>query len=317
MILILSSQKDGVTQTVCRWLSHQKKVFCVLHFEDKLTIEKISNEACIVSFRDQNEHLNLKSVTSYWYRRDNFSFGNPYSHANHLFSDFVQINSDSDEITVLQFMHFLLLEKRSIGSVFKSNVNKLEILHLATQENLATPSYIYTGKKSELLAFCQRYDNVIFKTPSPGILDPFNEIDVLSYTQKVSDQILNDLSSKFGLTFFQNQIEKKYEIRTFYLNGELFSIAMLSQLNEKTATDYRNYDAEKPNRSLPYLLPASVSSNLKRLIKKLKLDCCSVDFIVSPTNEHYFLEINPIGQFGNVSHHRNDFLEREIATILN
>jgi hypothetical protein len=33
--------------------------------------------------------------------------------------------------------------------------------------------------------------------------------------------------------------------------------------------------------------------------------------------ELYFLEINPVGQFGNVSFHRNDLLEKEIALFLN
>lgn len=101
------------------------------------------------------------------------------------------------------------------------------------------------------------------------------------------------------------------------MNGAIYSIAILTQKNEKTAIDYRNYDRIKPNRSVPYLLPKSIRDRLIKFLNQFKLECCSVDMIVSNEDEHYFLEVNPIGQFGNVSFHRNEYLEKEIALLLN
>lgn len=47
----------------------------------------------------------------------------------------------------------------------------------------------------------------------------------------------------------------------------------------------------------------------------LDLNSGSIDFIKSGNN-YYFLEVNPIGQFGNVSTDCNYSLERKIAEFL-
>ena len=39
----------------------------------------------------------------------------------------------------------------------------------------------------------------------------------------------------------------------------------------------------------------------------------SIDLILTPQGEYVFLEINPEGQFGMVSHPCNYYLEREMA----
>ncbi|MPT35513.1 MAG: hypothetical protein E2604_10600 [Flavobacterium sp.] len=56
---------------------------------------------------------------------------------------------------------------------------------------------------------------------------------------------------------------------------------------------------------------------LKKLMKVLKLNSGSIDMLVSSNNEYVFLEVNPIGQFGQVSKPCNYYLEKQIAKELN
>lgn len=93
-------------------------------------------------------------------------------------------------------------------------------------------------------------------------------------------------------------------------------MAIFSQNDDKTKIDYRNYNKEKPNRTIPYLLPENISSRLSRMMCKLDLNSGSIDMIVTPRDEFIFLEVNPVGQFGMVSKPCNYNLEYEIATYL-
>ena len=51
-------------------------------------------------------------------------------------------------------------------------------------------------------------------------------------------------------------------------------------------------------------------------MKLADLDTGSIDMMYSTDGEYYFLEVNPVGQFGMVSYPCNYYIEKEIATIL-
>lgn len=120
----------------------------------------------------------------------------------------------------------------------------------------------------------------------------------------------------FFPTLFQSYIEKDYELRIFFVFQKCFPMAIFSQSNEQTKIDFRNYDRNLPNRTVPYVLPNVIKSQILRLITKLGLTSGSIDMIVTPKKEYVFLEVNPIGQFAQVSKPCNYYLEREIARLL-
>jgi len=111
-------------------------------------------------------------------------------------------------------------------------------------------------------------------------------------------------------------IEKRIEIRVFYLDGKCFSMAILSQCDETTSVDYRNYNVLNPNRNVPIILPKHIEISIDKLMRNLNLQTGSIDFILSSNEEFVFLEVNPIGQFLNVSHICNYCIEKEIAKYL-
>ncbi len=44
----------------------------------------------------------------------------------------------------------------------------------------------------------------------------------------------------------QKKIIKEFEVRSFLLDGEFYSMAIFSQRDKKTAVDYRNYNHSRP-----------------------------------------------------------------------
>ena len=55
---------------------------------------------------------------------------------------------------------------------------------------------------------------------------------------------------------------------------------------------------------------------LLKLMKKLGLNFGSIDMIKAKNGEYYFLEVNPVGQFGMVSHPCNFSIEKHLAELL-
>lgn len=137
---------------------------------------------------------------------------------------------------------------------------------------------------------------------------------MFNYTQKINLEKIE--TNSFAVSLVQNYIEKKYELRVFYFEKLFYTMAIFSQNDSKTSVDFRNYNKEKPNRTVPYKLPYEVEQKLINLMDKLDLNCGSIDMIVEKNNEYVFLEVNPIGQFGMISSPCNYNLERIIAKYL-
>ena len=138
----------------------------------------------------------------------------------------------------------------------------------------------------------------------------------VGFTSEFFTSDINKLPEDFKPTLFQELIEKKYEIRTFFLDGQLSSMCIFSQEDSKTNIDFRNYNFSKPNRRVPYSLPEEISIKLKDLFSLLDLNTGSVDLIKDKKGNYIFLEINSIGQFGMTSHPCNYSLEKQIAQHL-
>ena len=85
---------------------------------------------------------------------------------------------------------------------------------------------------------------------------------------------------------------------------------------KKTNIDFRNYDTENPNRTVPYKLSNKMNEKIDNLMKLLGLNTGSIDILVDKNLNHYFLEVNPVGQFGMVSYPCNYNLEEKISNFL-
>jgi glutathione synthase/RimK-type ligase-like ATP-grasp enzyme len=67
---------------------------------------------------------------------------------------------------------------------------------------------------------------------------------------------------------------------------------------------------------VPYRVPDEVASKVVTLMNRLDLETGSLDLIRAVDGKTYFLEVNPVGQFGMVSKPCNYHLERRVAEYL-
>jgi glutathione synthase/RimK-type ligase-like ATP-grasp enzyme len=125
-----------------------------------------------------------------------------------------------------------------------------------------------------------------------------------------------NIPNLFFPSLFQEKIKKKFEIRVFFLLGECYSMAIFSQNDDETKVDFRRYNLEKQNYRVPYNLPENIKNKIKIFMKNQGLNTGSLDIILSEEMKYYFLEVNPVGQFGMVSYPCNFKLEKRIAEKL-
>ena len=211
----------------------------------------------------------------------------------------------------------------SVGKWSNAINNKLVHFMQAKKLGIKTPcSYICTDKIS-LLQHVQEAGHKAFVLKSISdaltltfLTDENTSVECILYTEQLDHNLLDTIPETFFPSLLQEKLDKKYEIRTFYLHGDFFSMAIFSQNDAQTRIDFRKYNYKKPNRFVPYRLPKKLANRLRQFMKTVNLNTGSIDMVVTQDDDYYFLEVNPVGQFGMVSIPCNYHLEKRIAMSL-
>lgn len=314
MIAIVSNQNDQSSKEVKEWI-HYYGSNC--NFIDNLSHEPginifLDNEKSSVEIADN-------SISSIWFRRkpdlkrsvqQNEQIGSHIAietkeFLNSLFSLFLKKDECPTIGTNILYNDF-------------SNISKTYSLLAAKESGLKIPPTLITNRKKDLLRFCEKYENVICKPLHASIFirDEESLDSFAMYASLMTEDILRQTDDSFYPCLFQKYIPKKIEIRSFFLVSKFYTAAIFSQNNSKTKVDFRNYDDNNPNRVVPYNLPKEIEGDLLKTFNKLGLNTGSADILLDPGGNYYFLEINPVGQFGMVSFPCNFYLEEKISLFL-
>lgn len=208
-----------------------------------------------------------------------------------------------------------------LGARMSNQPSKMEMLICAKSLNIDIPDTLVTNRKSALLQFMEKHPQVITKSISDSTTFLKNNIESDSsygsiFTELLTEELIGKIPKTFFLSLFQEALNKEFEIRTFFLDGKCYSMAIFSQSDKQTKVDFRMYNDLKMNRNVPYKLPQILESKIIRMMNKLKLKTGSLDFVKTRNGRVVFLEVNPWGQFGMVSDPCNYHLDEKIARAL-
>jgi ATP-GRASP peptide maturase of grasp-with-spasm system len=316
MILIISRYNDESTHEVINWLRYYHSEYLVLNENTPVTFRSlVLGEPGTDARLDPGfgEELMLSEISAYWYRRFELPLNIAVDEAvQSLTGDHLK-----QEKAALSYILHFLLEKvnRKIGSIFEKNINKLYCLYQAKAAGLAIPETHIITTKEDLNGLLPGQKAYVTKSVGDSTGFTYQGRHWFLYTEDITTG-KSETPERFFPSLLQEKIDKKYELRIFYLKGKFYTMAIFSQSDKQTAVDFRKYNFGKPNRCVPYRLPETVSDKLKALMDNLGMDTGSVDMVVSKQGMYYFLEINPVGQFSFVSKLCNYQLERGIAREL-
>jgi len=327
-IIINTVSNDQSTDDILDWLYYfcENPVRLNDEYKCELTTVKIDNEGADFILVSGEKQITLSTIRSFWYRRGKITLIPEYKIENLLLQSSYnyykrEMNALTDVIYKIGDSHYTSLNK-----YHDNDTNKLTNLIEAQKLGMKIPPTIITNNIFDLEQFISKYSEIIMKPIAYPEFKAFNrKLDIgaqiaVGTVKTTRKEIINLLKSesisRFLPTLFQSYIEKKYEIRSFFINDTFYSMAIFSQANEKTKNDFRNYDYERPNRTIPYKLPVDMEDKLRKLMKKIDMNCGSFDIIVTPAMEYLFLEVNPIGQFQWLSKNCNYYIEKHIAKTL-
>lgn len=319
MVIVISENFDYSTDKVLEWLQTNDECNVLrLNTEDTLIFENIfldveTTEICLKC--DKIVQIRLSEVDFLWYRRgalsvrSNLSMPNLCINKPKNLNRFLNWESSIIENYILQLLH----KKKSLGNYYKSVVNKLINLEVARECGLIIPATFISGETQQLEQFSDNH---------AVITKPISEVVKVGDSDEYINPLTIDVDPQTDLTLtedekfpllLQSKIDKWIEIRVFIMYEELYSMAIFSQNNDQTRTDFRDYDYDMMNRMVPYNLPDEIEMKILRFMEKAGLDTGSMDLILSKTGEYVFLEVNPAGNIEMVSDSCNYHIEKRIA----
>lgn len=319
MILLLSNDGDLSCDIVQNWLSDLSYPWMRLNAFDllKSKVDISLTQSGEYKITIDGNLFPLQDINAVWYRK----FG--FFRCSDSYLRLIEKNKLDDIAlsfivkefaTVLDTICDALRHKNWLTDPNQLVSNKIKILKAAQECDLLIPHTYITNHSDHLEDFCE--DLISKSIYDPTIASWGKENRSMMYTTKISNRDINNLPPLFLPSMVQNLVDKKLEIRTFFLDGECYSMAIFSQNDQTTKYDFRCYNWVRPNRCVPYKLDTQTERKIIRLMNKIGLNCGSLDFIMDKNGCLYFLEVNPTGQFGMVDFPCNYNLHKKVAEKL-
>lgn len=184
--------------------------------------------------------------------------------------------------------------------------NKMVQMVKGADLGLTSPKTIITNNPDDVRNFYDECSQkIVFKSMTgpfllPGEVEdeytPETFVPGLPLVRPFTDEDMKHVDSvRESACMFQEFIEKKHELRVTVFEDQIFTCKIESQKSDLTRFDWRRQD------SLPYAtvgeLPDSIANACLKMLDDFGLRFGAFDFIVTPDDEHIFLEVNPNGQW--------------------
>lgn len=263
MILIFSNKEDRDSQSVIDWLRFLAKDFALIGgIRDETgakTFVSIRNFSSLLKYRDTEIHTS--DIQSVWFRKS----AQQHISESELFME----NTDYLNLELNTYMDSvkLFLEEK-IDSVLGSHqngiLNKFRVCNYAQSLDLKIPESILTNCTKEAQRFVSEVEgNSIIKAISDTHTFESKGKVYTSYTSHLIMSDLDDVDLHQFPILCQRYIPKEFEIRSFFLDGEFYSMAIFSQMDDTGSVDFRASQQKSEVRRVPFELPDSLKNKLE------------------------------------------------------
>jgi glutathione synthase/RimK-type ligase-like ATP-grasp enzyme len=176
--------------------------------------------------------------------------------------------------------------------------HKVYQLTVASHLGFLIPQTVVTNDPPEVLKFFEKSANgVVVKPLYVGFVEATAERSSrIVYTSLVKTEDLENIDQLVHApSIFQERVLKQYDVRVTVVGERLFAARIDAEL-PADVPDWRFLPVSMLNHS-HYTLPYELNVACIALVKRLGLQFGAIDFAVDYKNAHYFLEINPNGQW--------------------
>jgi glutathione synthase/RimK-type ligase-like ATP-grasp enzyme len=293
--LILTNAKDVTADYLCDRLNANGVCYCRLDTENLPDKGSLEYSTAKVSLTVENASFSPEDIGAIWLRR-------PMPIQLSALQSAESIHGSWEWSEALEGFLAHIPPERWINHPARNILasHKSEQLTRARANGFRTPDTLITQDHDTVLAFWNKYrGRVIAKPLAAGYIEraDYHE-DTVIYTHSVSE---TDLANAELLarcpTLFQEQIEKKCDVRVVVLDGQIVA----TRLSAKESDGHQRLDIRRRNMSDVVYDVAELSDSQKieicSFVKSYGLRFAALDFAMTETGELIFFEINPNGQW--------------------
>jgi hypothetical protein len=316
MIAVLSYDVfEQGTEGVIEWLAYLKADFVKIRMKDfYLSENEIELDVCSDRLRFNGKDITDR-VNVIFYRRlfEQFKLNDTIQNP---FSAQLEDTAFREAGTLVNDLFRMFSNKVWLPKSSSAHLSKLAQIRLALLTGLSVPKTKVINNKKMLKKFISECPYGIITKPLTGLQHfVVSKYSYTTFVSSVTEESIDELPDFFFPSFFQERIEKDYEIRVFYLDGVFCNLALLVS-NVEQPVDIKQSKEFEHMHWVPYKLPDSIEKKLNDFMKRASLNTGSMDIIKTRNGDHVFLEVNPVGQYGHGSHFGNFQLEKMIAQWL-
>ncbi|MFB2839286.1 MvdC family ATP-grasp ribosomal peptide maturase [Floridanema evergladense] len=194
--------------------------------------------------------------------------------------------------------------------------NKLRQLRVASELGLIIPQTLVTNKADAAREFFQKVKGKMVSKLLTSLSRSMEQPAFFLYTSVVKEEDLLDAESlRYCPMVFQEEIPKQLELRVVYVNGNVFVGALDASIYAGAKVDWRSPGVDV-GKWQHHELPEQIVGCLKAFMDKFGLLFGAFDFIVTPSGEYVFLEVNPLGEWGMLEKDLDLPISEAIANVL-
>lgn len=193
----------------------------------------------------------------------------------------------------------------------KIDGNKMLQLKIAEKNGLSVPKTLFSNDGEAVTSFFHNHCSGKMVAKLHGVISKSMSGENFLSTNIIDQDSLEDIADiEYCPMIFQPYIEKEYELRIVYLDGEFFT----GKINNSENADWRiargNYFWSE------YQLPENIKTGLTMMMKEMGLYLGAIDMICGKDGKYYFLEVNPQGEWGMLQKDLNFPIAQRIADNL-
>jgi len=165
-IVIITNEDDHSTNNVLDWLYYFKQAVFRVNGKTLVDIDAIEILENDIIIKNNNKLINYNEIKAFWHRRSNFKivpFPTIKTKKPFLFLNELDFHLKNELKKVNEFLHYKFMQKRSIGNIFSTDINKLIVLDEVKRVGLSIPPTLITTNKQDLTAFKNKFNELIIK----------------------------------------------------------------------------------------------------------------------------------------------------------
>ena len=293
MILIITNKEDYTADYLILELQRRGVKYWRFNTEDfpnEIQIDiGINDNLSSGKFFSPKGEFYFSSISSIWYRRPK----KPAISRNVTKKSQEFISVESKEY--LNGIWEILLPKFWVShpnNIYRAE-NKIFQLNFAHRLGFVIPPTIISNNSIITEAFLNAHKKAIFK---PLGYSRFieNHEEKLIFTNPISNKHKKDIDLiNICPSLIQKQITKVFDVRVTIIGRAVFAVKIISKGH---FIDWRK-ENDSNIRYEKYKLPRKLEVLCLQMTDMLGLQFNTLDFVISEDGEHYFLEINPNGQW--------------------